>query len=308
MSKRTRKHLEAAKNHLVHSVRQAEAGSFAHRLEVTSLRSHIDELETYEAIEAVGRTHELIDFRMIADTFRSGTVPLKIIASAAEEIRKMVGYSALRFTQGGRSRKRVPADLYDELDLRLAGVLPGSSRLLVAAAAHRDLFDDGVAKHAIDRIMGVLETKGRGKEFLESVADLGPQGAKSLREFLKILRANSGALEMTWSFSGSDIRTWSADVQDVIDVTAALERTVLREQANQLLNGKIELLSKRERIQLRAESGEVYRVLYPKRLLPQVTELHLDQEVSLYCQVTMSENPLTNEFSHHYELLEVRSY
>jgi len=307
MSKRTKSHLEKAKNLLRDSLQQAESGSFAHDLEASSLRSHIDELETYEAIEQVGRTHELIDFRMIADKFKTGSVPLNIIARAAEEIRKMIGYAALRFTQGGMDRKRVPIDLYDELDLRLAGILPGSSRLIVAAAAHRDLFDDGVAKHAIERIIEVLETGGRGTEFLDSVADLGPSSARSLREFLKILRANSGALELTWRYAGTDVMRWSASAEVVSDVTAALEHTVLKEEAKQLFRGKIELLSKRERIQLRTDSGEVIRVLFPKRLLPDVSELHLDQEVALFCQVTVSENPLTNEFSHHYELLEVRS-
>lgn len=307
MSNRTRNHLEKAKDLLKGAIQQAEAGSFAHQLEAISLRSHIDELETYEAIEAVGQSHELVDFRMIADKFQAGSVPLNILSKAAEEIRKMLGYAALRFTQGGIDRKRVPKELYEELDLRLAGVLPGSSRLLIAAAAHRDLFDDGIAKHAIQRIMEVLETGGKGTEFLDSVADLGPSSAKSLREFLRIIRSNSGALELTWSHAGSDVLRWSADAKAISDVTSALEHTVLKEQARQVLTGKIEMLSKRERIQLRANTGEVVRILFPKRLLPEVTELHLDQEVSLFCQVTVSENPLTNEFSHHYELIEVRS-
>jgi hypothetical protein len=306
MSNRTRDHLERAKNLLKGSIQKAEAGSFAHELEAISLRSHIDELETYEAIEAVGQSHELVDFRMIADTFQAGSVPLNILSKASEEIRKMLGYAALRFIQGGIDRKRVPKELYRELDLRLAGVLPGSSRLLIAAAAHRDLFDDGVAKHAIQRIMDVLETGGKGKQFLNSVADLGPSSAKSLREFLRIIRANSGALELTWSHAGSDVQKWIADAQAISDVTAALEHTVLKEHERQILKGKIELLSKRERIQLRTDTGEIIRILFPKRLLPDVTELHLDQDVSLLCQVTVSENPLTNEYSHHHELIEVR--
>lgn len=307
MSSRRKDHIQKAKDLLREAQSKADAGSFAYQLESSSLRTHIDELETYEAVEAVGRTYELVDFRMIANKFEAGSVPLNILARAAEEIRKMLGYAALRFVQGGISRKRVPSALYEELDLRLAGILPGSSRLLIAAAAHRDLFDDGVAKHAIQRIMGVLETEGRGVHFLESVADLGPSSAKSLREFLKIIRANNGALELTWRYAGQDVRRWEASATIVSDVTAALEHTELREKEKRLLQGKIEMLSKRERMQLRTNEGEVVRILFPKRLFADVAELHLDQEVSLYCQVTVSENPHTNEISQHYELLEVRS-
>ena len=307
MSVRRKNHIQKAKDLLLEAQSKADEGSFAYQLESTSLRTHIDELETYEAIEAVGRTYELVDFRMIASKFEAGSVPLNILAKAAEEIRKMVGYAALRFIQGGISRKRVPIALYDELDLRLAGVLPGSSRLLIAAAAHRDLFDGGVAKHALQRIMEVLETEGRGVNFLESVADLGPSSAKSLREFLKIIRASNGALEMTWRYAGQEVHRWKASAQTVNDVTAALEHTELREKEKRLLQGKIEMLSKRERLQLRTNEGEVIRILFPKRLFADVAELHLDQEVSLYCQVTVSENPHTNEILQHHELLEVRS-
>jgi len=307
MNSRRKDHIQKAKDLLSEAQSKADAGSFAYQLESNSLRTHIDELETYEAIESVGRTYELVDVRMIASKFEAGSVPLNILSKAAEEIRKMVGYAALRFIQGGMSRKRVPSALYDELDLRLAGVLPGSSRLIIAAAAHRDLFDDGVAKHAIQRIMGVLETEGRGVNFLESVADLGPSSARSLREFLRIIRANNGALELTWTYGGQNVQRWEASSETVDEVTAALEHTELREKEKRLLQGKIEMLSKRERLQLRTNEGEVIRVLFPKRLFSDVAELRLDQEVSLYCQVTISENPHTNEISQHYELLEVRS-
>jgi hypothetical protein len=299
--------MDEAKVLLRESLAKAGAGSFADELAARSLQSHIDELETYTAIEAVGTTHELVDFRMIADQFRSGSIPLNILSNAAEQIRKMLGHAALRSAQGGINRKRVPNYLYQELDLRLAGVLTGSSRLLIAATANRDLFDDGIAKRAIERVMEVLESGGQGASFLDAVADLGPQSAKSLREFLRIIRANSGALELTWSYAGSPVLRWDANAQTVADVTSALEHTVLREEAKELINGHIELLSKRERIQLRTETGKVVRVLFPKRLLPKVSELHLDQQVSLYCQVTISENPLTEEFSNHYELVEIRS-
>ncbi len=263
MSKKTKEHLAKAKELLSKSAGQAKAGDFAYELQAASLRSHIDELETYESLENVGRAYELIDFRMMADAFRSGSIPLHVVARAADEIRKMFGFAALRFIQGGISRKRVPDDLYKELDLRLAGILPGSSRLLIAAAAHRDLFDDGIAKHAIDRVVSVLESKGSGGSFLESVVDLGPSSARSLREFLKILRSHSGALEVTWTYGGKDVRHWSGDQETVGNIASALELTNLKEQSKQLFRGVIEMLSKRERIHLRSSSGELHRILFP---------------------------------------------
>jgi len=307
MNNRRKEYIKKAQELLGESQVLADSGSFAYQLQVSSLRGHLEELETYEAIHSIEGAYELVDVRMIARSFHAGSVPLNILAKSADEIRKMIGYAALRFIHGGIGRKRVPPSLYDELDLRLAGILPGSSRLLIAAAAHRDLFDDGIAKHAINRIMDVLETGGRGTAFLESVADLGPFSAKSLREFLRIIRKNNGALELTWKYAGKNIKQWKASVEVISDVTSALEQMVLKEKEKRLLKGKIEMLSKRERLQLRTVEGDVLRILFPKRLFGDVAELHLDQEVSLFCQVTVSENPYTNEVSQHYELLEIRS-
>lgn len=307
MSHKVEEYLKKANELLNESKEAGDAGSFAYQLQASSLSSHIEELETYESIRSIEGSYELIDVRMIARKFQSGSVPLNVLARSADEIRKMIGYAALRFIQGGISRKRVPHSLYEELDLRLAGVLPGSSRLVIAAAAHRDLFDDGIAKHAIQRIIDVLDTGGRGTEFLDSVADLGPASAKSLREFLKIIRESNGALELTWKYAGKSMRHWEASVDVITDVTTALEQTVLKEQEKRLIKGKIEMLSKRERMQLRTADGDVIKILFPKRLFSDVAELHLDQEVSLLCQITVSENPYTDEVSHHYELIEIRS-
>ncbi len=89
-------------------------------------------------------------------------------------------------------------------------------------------------------------------------------------------------------------------------ITSALEVTTVREQSRQVLRGVVELLSKRERLHLRQLDGDLVRILFPKRLLPQVSELHLDQEVSLVCQITETENELTGETAEHYELIELK--
>ncbi len=71
-----------------------------------------------------------------------------------------------------------------------------------------------------------------------------------------------------------------------------------------VLNGTIELISKRERIDLRTFEGQVIRIIYPKKMLYQVTKLHIDQEVTLICQVTKTKNSFTNGSSLSYELID----
>lgn len=305
MKKRIKMLLTEAEKLKKDALVKSKSGSFAYKLSADSISDHIDELKQIAIVNDDRPIYELIDFRLKAPSLNSGSVPLSLIAKAAEEIRTMIGYAALRLVQGGIKRKRVPKDLYEELDLRLAGILPGSSRLLVVGPANRDLYDYGLTKSALERIFSVLDTSGEGPQFLEAITDLGPSSAKRLREFLKLLSIYSAEAEFSWKYAGTEVRKWIGKRETIESVTSALEVTEITEQERVILVGKIELLSKRERIDLRTREGGLIRILYPKILLPKVFELHLDQKVTLQCQVTETENPLTNESSIFYELLDI---
>lgn len=306
MTKRLRQFLDDARlrqSELEHQAKDLD--SFAYRVASQSMASHIDDLTQQLVLLEDKPIFELVEFRLMASRFHDGSVPLRLVAKAADEIRQMIGYAALRLTQGGLGRKRVPNNLYDELDLRLAAVLPGSSRLVITTASQRDLFDDGLSKGALDRIFGVLDSRGKGESFLQAVTDLGPASSRRLREFLHLIRANSAQLKLSWRYSGKTVREWDGNEEAISEVAFALDVTELVAKEEILLEGLIELLSKRERIQLLSDSGETIRILFPKRLLQDVSALHLDQHVKFRCSVTETENPLTGESSTFYELVEI---
>lgn len=305
MKDKIEKQIEKARILREDALERAEKGSFAHNLVATSLEDHMAELRQIQNTESSLNQFELIDFRLKSLALAKGTVPLELIAKAAENIRGMIGYAALRLMQGGIKKKRVPQHLYGSLNLRLAGILPGSSRIVVAANAERDLLDDGLAKQSLERIFSVLQSQGTGEEFLESVTTLGPAGAKKLRDLLRLISAQSAETEFTWKYSGEKVGYWNGTKDSIEKVASALEVTEIKEQENITLLGKIELLSKRERLHLRTHESRLIRILYPNRLLSIVTTLHLEQEVTLLVQVTETLNPLTSESSVFYELVDV---
>ncbi len=307
MSDNLRKKASQAKELYEIAKAKSDSGSFAYQLAAHSFESHLDELSQIELTSQTSPAFEMLDFRIIAPNLKTGSAPLDLVSKLSEEIRKTLGYAALRLMQGGIDRKRIPKDLYRELDLRLQGLLPGSSRFVISAASNRDLLGDGLSKGVIERMFAVLSSMGQGEDFLTSVNVLGPSSAKSLREFLKVIKSYSATTEFTWKYSGDEILKWNGTKEAIESVTSALEVTEIIEKDKVLLYGEIELLSKREKIELITDEGKIVKILYPKSKLPQVSELHLGQEVTLYCQVTETDNSLTNELSIFYELLDVRS-
>ena len=304
-NKFTKRTSEAKKFHEL-AKNKGDAGDFAYKLAAKSLETHIDELSQIELASQLSPAFEMLDFRIMAPHLKTGSAPLDLVTKLTDGVRKTLGYAALRLMKGGINKKRIPKELFRELDLRLTGILPGSSRFVISAAANRDLFDDGLSKKAIERVFSVLATLGHGEEFLTSVNDLGPSSAKSLRELLNVIKSHDAEAEFTWKYSGEEVIKWEGNREVINSVSSALAVTKIIEQEKVLLHGTITLLSDRERIELRVNDNKRVRILYPKSALPMVSELHLEQEVTLYCQVTETENPLTNESSIFYELLEIR--
>lgn len=308
MTKRLLEQLQTATAQKADLDRRLAAGSgFAYELASRSMSSHIDELSQQLALMDNRPIIELVELRLKANQFRDGSAPLRLIAKAAEDFRQMVGYAALRLTRGGLDKKRVPNDLYQDLDLRLAALLPGSSRMVITTASNRDLLNDGVAKGALDRFFRVLESKGEGDEFLESVTDLGPQSSRRVRDLIDLIQNESAEIDVTWRYGGAEVRKWEGTKDALEKVSFALAVTEVNSKSEVVLGGLVELLSKRERIHLRSDSGETFRILFPKRLLPGVAELHLDQKIRLRCAVTETQNPHTGEASTFFELLEILS-
>ena len=306
MTKRLREQLDLAlKCKLELDALAQGEGGFAYLLASQSMAAHVEDLQQQLALNDSRPIIELLELRLKAPCFHDGSVPLRLIAKAADDLRQMVGYAALRLTHGGLDRKRVPEVVYKELDLRLAAVLPGSSRLVVTTAAHRDLLDDGLSKGTLDRIFRVLESEGDGDQFLEAVTDLGPGSAKRLRDFLHLVIDAGAELDFHWRYSGETVRRWDGNDKALSNITHALDVTEITKSEEVVLTGVIELLSKRERIHLHTDQGNSVRVLFPSRLLPKVAELHLEQSVRLRCAVTETMNKLTNEKSTFYELLHV---
>jgi hypothetical protein len=175
--------------------------------------------------------------RLIADKFSDGSAPLELISKLSDRFMHVVGYAALRLIRGGSSKKRIPRRLYQDLDLRLLGLLPGSSRMVISANSNRDFFDDGMAKGSLERIFRLLLTNGEGSEFMEAVTDLGPQSSVWLRKLLDLIIRECADFEMLWRYHGDIMFNWKANQRILSALSAALASTEVSVVEDLLISG-----------------------------------------------------------------------
>lgn len=297
--------IEKTKKLIDSSEQKAAQGSFAYALQSASLKSHLHDIEQQKLFLELQRYSEIIDLRMISDSLDTGTIPLGLLAKVSDHMQKMLGHVADRITRGKKATSRIPSEIYRKLNLQLIGLLPGSTRLMISATSDRDLFDEGLAKTSIQRVLDVLETYGEGEKFLESIMDLGAYGVRNLRDLLHILNSVSSAVEIEWEHNGQSLKQWKGSNLQISNIASFLDSMSIKETTEKILSGVIELLSKKERIQLRKESGELVRIFFSNTHLEEVEQLHLNQHVKLLCTISETENPHTDEKIQYFELIEI---
>lgn len=303
--KKLNENIKNVKQFIEESEQKALQGSFAYELQALSLANHLQELEQKELFQQISAKSEVLDFRLMAESMKTGAISLAMLSKISDCINRMLGHIADRIIRGQKAASRVPEAISNILNLQLCGLLPGSTRLLISANADRDLFEDGLAKNTILRIFNLLDTYGEGESFLESIMDFGAYGVRNLRNFLQIINSVSGSLELNWEHNGCAERSWKGTSSQITQLSSALDSMIIKEAIEETADGVIELLSKNERIHLRKENGELIKIYFSNTHLQDVEQLHLNQKVSLVCKSSETENPHTNEVYQYYELIEI---
>lgn len=299
------KHIKNVKQFIEESEQKASQGSFAYELQALSFNNHLQELKQKEMFQQISVKSEVLDFRLMAESMKTGTISLAMLAKISDYINRMLGHIADRIVRGQGASSRVPGEIYSSLNLQLVGLKPGSTRLLISATADRDLFEDGLAKNTMRRVFDLLDTYGEGETFHESIMNFGPYGVRNLRNFLQLINSVSGSLELKWEHDGCSERNWIGTNSQVVQLSSLLNSMIIKEAIDETVSGVIELLSKNERIHLRKESGELIKIYFSNAYIEEVELLHLNQKISLVCKNSETKNPNTNEIYQYYELIEI---
>lgn len=306
MSKRLLDRLAAAKAHLADlDARERDEPTFAGTLAAQSMRQHVAELQQQAALIDEKRSVELLEWRLLAPGFELGSIPLGALSNFARELREVLGHVAAISAFPGRTFTKVPADIHQRVDARLAATMPGSTRLIVTTASNRDLFDYGITREAIGRVVEMLQTNGDGDGFDTAAAALGPAGARHLRALVQQLAKDNGEVELTWRFAGGVAEQWRGDNAVLEKLKTSLSAVDIKPTEIRQVSGAIENLSIHERFDIRTDGGKAIRIRYAYSLSRSVNQLKLRQNVTLKCAVTDVVSMRGDRVRTAYELIEV---
>ncbi|TCW00427.1 hypothetical protein [Biostraticola tofi] len=264
--------------------------SFADRLLFRSMDSHLSDLRAQQ--REIDNRHPLMDFmeiRLKGDLVDIGTIPLEILSLISGNLAGLVQKATHRISSG-KDSQRVPNDLRNSLNMRLADLTPGSTRLGVTfSTGSGDLFDT-VSSQAMKEIFSMLEASDE-ETFMAKVAEIGSNSTYSLKKIVDECEKNSLNFDMTWMgpLSGGR-RTISLSSQEIHKLTSRLSLTQISKPWDESFSGELSLLSMYGKLEI-VNKKERIKASYPIEMLTEIQKNHkVGEHVSVVASVTEIHN------------------
>lgn len=130
------------------------------------------------------REQEIIEVRLIGRTATRGTLPLDTLALVSKSLADTL-HAVSKYTAAGRSQRRdILPDVKRRLDLRLARVAAGSTRLFVSGQTSPDLFGNSLLNTSLERTFDLLAADNPDA-VLDQMLVVGHQSILALQRFLR---------------------------------------------------------------------------------------------------------------------------
>lgn len=288
---RLRAQLDAARNELAAS-RSLEGGPrpLADELAANSLCFHIEQLEAELKRILDARSVEVLDLRLDGAGLRDGSIPLKLLAQIGDRIANAIQAGVQRKRTGRRVQRLSPRTA-ESLDLRLAGITAGSTRLQVTGATAPDLFGESDLEQVLESTFHLL-AQYHGDDLAENVSRLGVRAARELRGLADLLAERAASLEVAWFTPTDEERRWSATAGELKELSTALGQYEEREPEELQVSGTVVTLSARGRFELDV-GGRILGGTFPSGLQASIRQLRIGQTVAATIRRTTVVNTVT---------------
>jgi len=224
------------------------------------------ERETLMAdIEEAG---ELIDLRFMGPR-ATGSIPLDWFIRAVEPLSKSWKLAAHRLRHGTDAARSVGSDISNALNLKLAGLAYGSTRIFVTGNALPDLTGESLLQATLTQTFQLLNSKN--DDFYDAVDAVGGKAAHQMSEFMKALDQGGYAAEFKW-LSPRGLRQWEGRPDEITRIRVLLDTIREPERYEEVIVGRVAGITDTGRLELRTDDGKV-SVRFPLKLTEQVQRL-----------------------------------
>lgn len=273
-----RKHAMA----LSHAAEQTETrakespNDFFLQLAAKNQRDAAHEAERNAQLSEVEEAGELIDLRFMGPR-ATGSIPLDWFVRAVEPLSKAWKLAAYRLRHGNDAARSVGSDIAGALNLKLAGLAYGSTRIFVTGNALPDLTGESLLQATLTQTFQLLNSKN--DDFYEAVDAVGGKAAHQLSEFMKALDDGGYAAEFKW-MSPRGMKQWEGRPDEITRIRVLLDTIREPERYEETITGRVAGITDTGRLELRTDEGKV-SIRFPLKLTEQVQRLTITSPANI---------------------------
>ena len=251
-------------------------------------------------LEEAAEAGELIDLRLIGPR-ANGSIPLDWFIGAMEPLSRAWKTAAHRLRTGKDPTRAVDADVVSALNLKLAGIGYGSTRIFVTGNALPDLTGESLLQATLMQTFRLLNA--RQDEFYDAVDAVGGKSAHHFSEFMKSLDNGGLAAEFTWH-SQRGRQHWEGRPDEIVRIRALLDTIKEPDRYEEVIVGRVAGITDTGRLDLRTEGGKV-SIRFPLRLTDQVQRLTIMALASIRVETARYWDSVQKKDIYKRQLLEV---
>jgi len=281
-----------------------DRGDFADELALSSARNHRNQLreELQELKEQ--RKSEIVEFRLRGNKAIQGTLPLGVLSKLAGNIERQIYAAAYFIKSTKRLVSRVPNDLLDKIDLRLAGLRPGSSRMMIVGDLSPDLFGKSMFEETLTQIFQVLQA---GDEELEKyVSEIGPIAARKMKDMADRLIKEDLQVDIKWNSPSGKIYEWQGTTPRLGALKTNLNQIESHDPKVFSVEGRVKMISSKGKFRIDDEENEEeYEGKYSPNIKDSIEDLSIEDEIEAEIEKVITENLTTGRKKIKYRLKDI---
>lgn len=244
-----------------------------------------EELERRLRAAKAERAHEVVSLRLSGAQLAEGRMPLRLLPKLTDPLNAALEQSAWRVWDSRGDASRIDPGFIRELDLQLADIGAGSTRLAIVGNTAPDLTGVSALETALRDVFDVLAADVDA--MMDRVHAIGFRAGKSLCDFLRLLERENLAVDLTWT-APDQAYEWHGNAQEVTRVRALLDDIGQPTTTTESFCGQVNVLSIRNRMEIeRLDTHEKIRLSYHKSLTDSVQQLRLADELTFKVEKTM---------------------
>lgn len=225
--------------------------------------------------ERLEESGQVIDFRFFGAR-ADGSIPLDSFIKIFDPISRALKSSAHKILTGSDEGKTAPI-VGDYLNLKLAGISYGSTRVFISGSVAPDLTGSSLLQKTLEEFFILLNATN--ENFYESVDRIGGRSAKIFYEALSAIDSAGFGTEFSWQ-SPKGKQIWKGTPDEVTRLRTLLdgvqEPTVYEEE----LSGFVSKLFESGKIEIRIGDDRI-PIAYPLSLIEQVQRLTISSPAKL---------------------------